>query len=163
MDRNSAIGLTLIAVLLLVYFNFLAPTPTPPEATPAQVTSPVTVQDSLKEATTNTQPDSAAFQQYGNLSSFLTGNEEVTSVENSNLKIKLSNQGHIDEVELKNFKTYSQTPLFLASGGNNRFSLMANYEGKEVDLYRLYYTASTSKKSDTTLIIFIAKSVNPIS
>jgi uncharacterized membrane protein YukC len=25
MDRNSAIGLTLIAVLLLVYFNFLAP------------------------------------------------------------------------------------------------------------------------------------------
>lgn len=156
MDRNSAIGLTLIAVLLLVYFNFLAPTPTPPEAAPAQVTSPVAVQDSLK-IVTDAQPDSSVFKQYGNLSTFLTGNEEVTTVENSDLKIKLSNQGHIDEVELKNFKTYSQTPLYLAKENNNRFSMMANYEGKEVDLYRLYYTAATSKKSDTTLITFTAK------
>ncbi|MEQ1587236.1 MAG: membrane protein insertase YidC [Cyclobacteriaceae bacterium] len=156
MDRNSAIGLTLIAVLLLVYFNFLAPTPTPPEAAPAQVTSPVAVQDSLK-VTTDTQPDSSVFEQYGSLSTFLTGNEEVTTVENSDLKIKLSNQGHIDEVELKNFKTYLQTPLYLAKENNNRFSLMANYEGKEVDLYRLYYTAAASKKSDTTLITFTAK------
>jgi YidC/Oxa1 family membrane protein insertase len=157
MDRNSAIGLTLIAVLLLVYFNFLAPTPTPPEAAPAQVTSPVAVQDSLKLAIENTQPDSSVFKQYGSLSTFLTGNEEVTTVENSDLKIKLSNQGHIDEIELKNFKTYSQTPLYLATKNNNHFSLIANYEGKEVDLYRLYYSAATSKKSDTTLITFTAK------
>lgn len=156
MDRNSAIGLTLIAVLLLVYFNFLAPTPTPPEAAPAQVTSPVAVEDSLKVAT-DTQPDSSVFEQYGSLATFLTGNEEVITVENTDLKIKLSNQGHIDEVELKNFKTYSQTPLYLAKKNNNRFSLIVNYEGKEVDLYRLYYTAATSKKSDTTLITFIAK------
>ncbi len=156
MDRNSAIGLTLIAVLLLVYFNFLAPTPTPPEAAPAQVTSPVATQDSLK-VVMDAQPDSSVFKQYGNLSTFLSGNEEVTTVENNDLKIKLSNQGHIDEVELKNFKTYSQTPLYLAKENNNRFSLIANYEGKEVDLYRLYYTAATSKKSDTTLITFTAK------
>lgn len=157
MDRNSAIGLTLIAVLLLVYFNFLAPTPIPPEAAPAQVSSPVTVQDSTKVETTNAQPDSVVFKQYGSLSTFLAGNEEVTTVENSDLRIKLSNQGHIDEVELKNFKTYSQTPLYLATAANNRFSLMANYEGKEVDLYRLYYTAATTKRSDTTLITFTAK------
>lgn len=156
MDRNSAIGLTLIAVLLLVYFNFLAPTPTPPEAAPAQVTSPVAVEDSLKVAT-DAQPDSSVFEQYGSLATFLNGNEEVITVENTDLKIKLSNQGHIDEVELKNFKTYSQTPLYLANKNNNRFSLIANYEGKEVDLYRLYYTSATSKKSDTTLITFTAK------
>lgn len=111
MDRNSAIGLTLIAVLLLVYFNFLAPTPPPPDAAPAQVSSPVAVPDSINVATEINTPDSTVYKQYGSLSAFLSGNEEVTLVENSDLKIKLSNQGHIDEVELKHFKTYWQTPL----------------------------------------------------
>ena len=31
MDKNSAIGLTLIALLLLVYFYFFSPAPVPPE------------------------------------------------------------------------------------------------------------------------------------
>jgi len=156
MDRNSAIGLTLIAVLLLVYFNFLAPNPVPPEAAPAQVTSPVTQTDSLA-ATDNRKPDSLAFQNYGSLSSLLTGSEELTTVENADLKIQLSNQGRIREVELKNYKSYLQTPLYLAQGDNNRFSLIATYEGKEIDLYNLYYSAATSKKQDTTLITFTAR------
>jgi YidC/Oxa1 family membrane protein insertase len=157
MDRNSAIGLTLIAVLLLVYFNFLAPTPPAPDSAPAQVSSPVAVPDSINVAAEINTPDSSVFKQYGSLSAFLTGNEEVTLVENSDLKIKLSNQGHIDEVELKNFKTYWQTPLYLAKDNNNRFSLIANYEGKDIDLYRLYYSISNSKKSDTTLITLTAR------
>lgn len=159
MDRNSAIGLTLIAVLLLVYFNFLAPTPEPPKAAPAQTTTEVVPKDSSanKSDEQTFQTDSIAIKQYGGLGSFLSGTEELTTVENSDLKIKLSNQGRIQEVELKNFKTYSQTPLFLAQKDNNRFSLIANYEGKDIDLYKLYYTPSTSKKNDTTLVIFTAK------
>ena len=159
MDRNSAIGLTLIAVLLLVYFNFLAPTPEPPKAAPAQTTTEVVAKDSLEEKsqTQNIQLDSTAIKQFGGLGSFLSGTEELTTIENSDLKIKLSNQGRIEEVELKNFKTYSQTPLLLAQKDNNRFSLIANYEGKDVDLYKLYYTVSNSKKNDTTLVIFTAK------
>jgi len=47
MDRNSAIGLTLIAVLLLLYFNFFAPEP--PKETPATITTETT--DSLMQAT----------------------------------------------------------------------------------------------------------------
>jgi YidC/Oxa1 family membrane protein insertase len=156
MDRNSAIGLTLIAVLFLVYFNFLAPNPAPPEAAPAQVTSPVTQTDSLA-TTANRKPDSLVFQNYGSLASLLAGSEELTTVENADLKIQLSNQGRIHEVELKNFKTYSQTPLYLAQPENNRYSLIANYEGKEIDLYNLYYSAATSKKQDTTLITFTAR------
>ncbi len=156
MDRNSAIGLTLIAVLLLVYFNFLAPNPAPPEAAPAQVTNPVTQTDSLA-TTANRKPDSLVFQNYGSLAALLAGNEELTTVENADLKIQLSNQGRIREIELKNFKTYSQTPLYLAQGDNNRFSLIGTYEGKEIDLYNLYYSAATSKKQDTTLITYTAR------
>jgi YidC/Oxa1 family membrane protein insertase len=156
MDRNSAIGLTLIAVMLLVYFNFLAPTPPIPDAAPAQVITPAIEKDSLTASTQNNLPSGETLQQYGSLSSFLTGNEALTSIENADVKIELSNQGFLKEVELKKFKTYSQTPLYLAKDGNNRFSLLATYEGREVDLYKLFYSVSTSKKNDTTLITLTA-------
>jgi YidC/Oxa1 family membrane protein insertase len=156
MDRNSAIGLTLIAVMLLVYFNFLAPTPPTPDAAPAQVTTPVVKEDSLTTSTKNDLPTGAVLQQYGSLSSLLTGNESLTTIENADLRIQLSNQGFIKEVELKQFKTYSQTPLYLAKDGNNRFSLLATYEGKEVDLYKLFYSVTSSKKNDTTLVTLTA-------
>jgi len=156
MDRNSAIGLTLIAVLLLVYFNFLAPSPAPPEnAAPAQVSKSVAPVDSLTKQNSN-KPDSAVIQQYGGLGSFVSGSESVTTVENSDLVIGLSNTGKINTLELKNFKTYTQKPLYLASNGNNTFSLATTYEGREVDLYKLFYTVETSKKNDTTLVTFTA-------
>lgn len=157
MDKNSAIGLTLIAVLLLVYFTFLSPTPTPESAQPSEVTSPLATDTGKDLPLQQNVIDSTAIQQYGSLSSFLTGKEELTNIENSDLKIALSNRGHLKEIELKNFKTYSQQPLFLAKGDNNTFSLIANYEGKEIDLYKLYYEVATSKKADTTLITLTAK------
>jgi YidC/Oxa1 family membrane protein insertase len=158
MDRNSAIGLTLIAVLLLVYFNFLAPTPAPETAQPAQVTLPVAEGgDQVDSLVQSNKIDSIAAEQYGSLSSFLSGKEETTSIENNDLKIALSNKGYLKEIQLKNFKTYTQEPLFLAKDNNNTFSLVANYEGKEIDLYKLYYQVETSKKADTTLITLSAK------
>lgn len=157
MDRNSAIGLTLIAVLLLIYFNFLAPTPQPESAQPAQVTTPITGGSNQIDSITSSKVDSSVIQQYGSLSSFLSGNEETTNIENNDLKISLSNKGYLKEIQLKNFKTYTQEPLFLAKNGNNSFSLVANYEGKEIDLYKLYYQVESSKKADTTLITLSAK------
>jgi len=157
MDRNSAIGLTLIAVLLLVYFNFLAPQPVPEVAQPAQVTSPISKGESdVDSLMQSAQLDSTILQQYGALSSFLSGNEETTIIENSDLKITLSNNGYPKEIQLKNFKTYSQQPLFLAKDGNNTFSLVADYEGKQIDLYKLFYQSTTSKKGDTTVITLSA-------
>jgi YidC/Oxa1 family membrane protein insertase len=157
MDRNSAIGLTLIAVLLLIYFNFLAPTPQPEAIKPAEVTSPAAEDNKIqKDSAVALQIDSTTFKQYGELSAFLSGKEEFTTIENNDLRIKLSNKGNIQEVELKNFKTYSQEPLYLAKDGNNKFSLLTNYQGKEIDLYGLYYQVANSKKSDTTLITLTA-------
>lgn len=153
MDRNSAIGLTLIAVLLLIYFNFLAPTPAPETAQPAQVTTPITEGSSVTDSLAmTTKVDSVKLLQYGSLSTFATGVEEETIIENKDLNITLSNNGYIKAVQLKDFKTYSQQPLYLAKDGNNTFSLIANFEGKEIDLYKLYYQVESSKKSDTTLI-----------
>jgi len=158
MDRNSAIGLTLIAVLLLIYFNFLAPSPTPETTPPAQVTSPITEKNIQADTLfKQAQPDSLSALQYGTLAAFVTGKEEVTTVENKDLRIVLSNQGFIKEVQLKNFKTYSQQPLYLASNGNNQFSLLTNYNNKDIDLYSLFYTVTTSTQADTTRITMTAQ------
>ncbi len=158
MDRNSAIGLTLIAVLLLLYFNFFAPTPSPTADKPSQVTTTETApKDSTVVQPQVSHTDSVLISQYGNLSSFLKGEETQTKVETKDLTITLSNRGFIRQVELKNFKTYSQKPLYLATAETNSFSLLTQSEGKEIDLYRLFYAESTRKTNDTTVVSFIAK------
>ena len=157
MDRNSAIGLTLIAVLLLVYFNFFSPDPKPAVKTPTEVTQSAntTPLDSANIKVLKT--DSTAIRQYGDLGSLLSGEENTTRVETADLIITFSNHGGtIKEVELKHFKTYGQTPLLLADGKNNTFSLRTTYDSKEVDLYNLYYTASSEKKGDSTVVTFRA-------
>lgn len=160
MDRNSAIGLTLIAVLLLVYFNFFAPAPEVTKSEPVKTSQEAVVENNVTPADQTIINDSVIAKQYGSLSTLLTGKEELMVAENDELRIHLSNKGFLREVELKKFKTYSQKPLLLASGTNNQFSLKATYEGKEVDLYQLYYTKETSKKGDTLVVTFQATAGN---
>lgn len=166
MDRNSAIGLTLIAVLLLLYFNYFSPTPPPP----SEATSQVTAVDSTSRAMPTVDgvaeeaiaPNDSLLQlQYGGLSHFMNGTETTTTIENDELSVTLSSRGGIfSEVRLKNFKTYYQQPLYLITPQSNAFSLLALYEGREVDLFQLYYEVETRKKGDSTLVIYTA-SVGP--
>src|SRR6478736_1442472 len=154
MDKNSAIGLTLIALLLLVYFYFFSPAPVPPDAKP--VSKEIIIKG---DSTAQKKPesiDSITAKQYGSLSSFLTGTESFTTVENDVLKLTFSNHATFNEVNLKKYKTYSQQPLNLVKGGNNSFSLFAEYEGRKVDLYTLHYQPETIKKGDTTFVSFTA-------
>ena len=154
MDRNSAIGLTLIAVLLLIWFNFTEP-PKPSQTAPTVSTQAV---DSTHQKITDVvvAVDSTQIKNYGSLAALLSGEEEEVKVENSDLSIVFSSRGKIHSVELKNFKTYNQTPLFLASPETNRFELIAKANGKDIDLYQLYYQKEVGKKGDSTLITFQA-------
>ncbi len=156
MDRNSAIGLTLMAFLLLGYFYFFSPTPEPQKPNQATNTSPA-IRDSTTQINEKPLIDSTVTKQYGDLGSFLTGKEEFTSVENDVLKLTFSSHGTLAEVNLKKYKTHGQQPLFLAKDGSNKFSLVATHEGKLIDLYQLHYQPETSKQGDTTRISFTAK------
>jgi YidC/Oxa1 family membrane protein insertase len=151
MDRNSAIGLTLIAALLLAYFYWFAPSPPPPSAKPATETQAST-QGKLKPTP---QTDSVAAAAYGDLSAFVKGNETPLVVETADLKITFSNKGAtVREVELKQYKTYSQQPLRLITPERNTFNLTANYKANDIDLYNLYYKAEQTRKGDSTVVIF---------
>lgn len=155
MDRNSAIGLTLIALLLLAYFYFFSPAPAPPETKPLQQES-VIPKDSAAQNKSEQRVDSLVAKQYGNLGSLLGGKESMTTVENEVLKLTLSNHATFREVNLKNYKTYHQKPLYLVNDGNNSYSLFAEYQGKKIDLYSLNYETETAKKGDTTFVTFTA-------
>ncbi|MBT1706511.1 membrane protein insertase YidC, partial [Chryseosolibacter indicus] len=150
MDRNSAIGLTLIAALLLVYFYWFAPQPQP-------VQKPTEISTAGKLDTTRVQaPDSAALAAaYGDLSNFATGAENLTTVENEDIRVVLSNRGGIiRELELKKYKTYSKKPLKLVTPERSIFSLIGNYKGKDIDLYSLFYEGQQSKNGDSTVVTY---------
>lgn len=152
MDRNSAIGLTLIAVLLLLYFNFFAPEP--PKETPATITTedkPLTGTPANKDL-----PDSLLAKQTEQ-AILPAAEEKLTKIETNDLLITFTSfGGTIKEVELKKFKTYYQKPLLLVSGASNKFRLNATIEGKDVDLYAMPYAVESRQSGDTTTISFTA-------
>lgn len=147
MDRNSAIGLTLIAVLLWVYFTWFAPQPTP-----EPVTSPVpAAADTLKTAT----PASTSPADTAQWTAPAVVAEELTRIETEDMVLTFTNKGGIlKEVELKKYKTYYQKPLLLVSSGTNSFRLTGTLDGKDVDLYSLLYSAENTKSGDTTLLTY---------
>ncbi|RAV99581.1 membrane protein insertase YidC [Pseudochryseolinea flava] len=156
MDRNSAIGLSLIAVLLFVYFFWFSNQPQQPAQKPAtteQAPSAAAAPAETKPAV----PDSATLASFGNIGSLMTGNESITTIETEDLKLAFSSHGgKIVEAELKKFKTYHKQPLKLITPTNNEFKLVTTYQGKEVDLYNLYYQPTQAKEGDTTVVTFTA-------
>ncbi len=160
MDKNSAIGLTLIAVLLLLYFNYFSPEPVPVEQTTESVVEQAqTDEDSTEviERIASPKMDSAQMQQYGSFGSLLQGQEDFTTVENNELELTFSSKGGVfSKVQLKQFKTYYQEPLFLVTPETNRFKLLTQYEGKEIDLYALHYRGATRRVGDSTQVIYTA-------
>lgn len=156
MDRNSAIGLTLIAALLLVYFYWFSPKPQPQSAQPVITESPSAVSpDSTVYQQEEDRADSILSSTYGTLSSFARGSEKATPLETEDLKVVFTNKGGIiKELELKHYKTYSQKPLKLVAPERSTFNLYTNYQGKDVDLYDLFYSTSKNQRGDTTDVIF---------
>lgn len=154
MDRNSAIGLTLIAALLLMYFYWFSPTTQPKSDQPvvAESQAPASPEQSGKERET---PDSVLTSTYGNFSSFARGDEKIIPIETEDLMIAFTSKGGIiRELELKKYKTYSQRPLKLIAPQRTEFNLLTKYDGRDLDLYDLFYSSNQSRNGDTTVLTF---------
>lgn len=158
MDRNTAIGMTLMGALLLVYFYWFSPTPQP-QATPTATTELATAAaPNSGDSTTNTTTpilDSAKVSALQGFGAFANGREEKVSVETQDLKVEFSTKGGVIKyLELKNYKTYFGKPLVLVEPRSNAFELSTKVKGEPLDLYTLYYSSQVSKKNDTTLVTF---------
>ena len=91
----------------------------------------------------------------GDFGSALQGTETTINVETEDLKISFSNRGGvIRDLELKKFKTYHQAPLKLVTPTSNAFTLKTTFQGRELDLYTLYYQTEQEKVGDTTIVRF---------
>ncbi len=168
MDRNSAIGLTLIAALLLSYFYFFAPKPQPTDPQPtAEVQKDSVVRTPQPQSQPEAKPDSVLAEQYGDLSDFARGDEQTTTVETEDLTVVLSNRGGIlKSVHLKKYTTYSDykntrdydsfeaSPLALVSPERTHFGLKTHYKGREIDLYTLFYRMEKTRSGDSTVVRF---------
>jgi YidC/Oxa1 family membrane protein insertase len=159
MDRNSAIGLTLIAGLLLAYFYWFAPKPQEAPKVPTATEQRIAATDS-SAVVVKGEPeasDSVLTATYGDLSAAMKGTDATTTVETGDLRIVFANRGGIiRELELKKFKTYDQKPLLLVQPLSTAFNLSTQYQGREIDLYTLYYQPAQKKEGDTTVLSFTA-------
>ncbi|TPE46058.1 membrane protein insertase YidC [Pontibacter mangrovi] len=146
MDRNQAIGFGLIAVLLLAYsFFFSSPEPQPEaqkaaKVEQAQPTPAPVADDSLAQVRRATA--------LGAFGAAATGEESTTILENENIRVTFSTKGgQVEEVLLKNYKTYQGEPLTLFDKKSSKTDVsFATNDGKKVQLSDLYFTASEAKE-----------------
>lgn len=160
MDRNSAIGLTLIGAMLMVYFFWFA-NPEKPAQQPVTTSTPSLSRDSVgKPAPQELQrEDSLATATFGGIATAFKGEEKLTGIQTNKLNLTFTSKGGVIQyAELKNFKTYFGKPLVLIDQASSKFRLTTQYKGEDLDLYSLYYTVDSRKAGDTTIVTF---TVNP--
>ena len=130
-NLTSIIGMALMAIVLMFFFYRNQPTQDPSNNNPTSQTA-TPQQDSSSQAPASLPTDSLALSQYKEkLGAFayaatLSSNKEgeVTTLENSLLKVQVSNKGgQITSLLVKNQKTYDGKPVELIKDNNAKFSL----------------------------------------
>jgi YidC/Oxa1 family membrane protein insertase len=133
MDKNQAIGLILISVMIFVWFFFFT---TPPTEVPQKIQE----KDSTSQKKVEIPKPTENLQAYDSV--FLQGKEQELVLENKSLKITFSTKGgKIKQVLLKEYKTYEQKPLFLLDESFSKMSYQIPTEKGKIDLYEIFYTA----------------------
>ena len=164
MDRNQAIGLVLIAGILIVYSVFFRP---PVEEQPiieTDTTAVVSTNPGQMETTPEpvvAQDTSSAklTEEYGVFATGAVGTNKTLKVETDVAIYTFSNQGgQIKSVELKDFKSYNGDPLILTSEENSTQQLIIPTVKGNIDLSELYFetaaTSTTISEEGTTEVVY---------
>jgi len=165
MDKNQVTGLILISLMLILYFQFFAPEPQPQEIqeTESVTQSPTQVQPA--ETIVSDQPqllqaqDTANLQvlegKYGIFYPGATGTEELTELENEDMKISFNSKGGIvGSIELKNFLTYRKDPLIIMDENSSSFALTLAGSNQLINLHELYYQLYQDRRGDTLRLTY---------
>jgi YidC/Oxa1 family membrane protein insertase len=148
MDRNQAIGFGLIAILLLAYSFFFTSPEEPVQQQAVQETAKV---EQLQQQTAVVEDDSLAqvrrASALGAFGAAATGEAATATLENQNIRVTFNTKGgQVEEVLLKNYKTYRDEPLVLFdSESSNTDVTFTTNDGKQVQLSDLFFTPSEVK------------------
>jgi YidC/Oxa1 family membrane protein insertase len=152
MDKNTYTGFFLIVLIMLGSYFLLKPTD-------AQLKKEKSLQDSIKRVAATKTPvatvkadtakkitavvDSALLKTPFGAATL--GSEKLITIENKELKIKLSTRGgRVYSVELKNYKTFDKKPLILFDGDKDHFGLIFRAQDKPINTDELYFTPSAA-------------------
>jgi YidC/Oxa1 family membrane protein insertase len=160
-DLNSFIGMILLGGILLYWMNTNKPDETNESSTKNEqvqnvtentinstvTNSPVFENDSLtKLALTNKL---GAFAQ-----SAINGSEGTTVLENELVKLVINNKGgQIIEAEIKNYKTYDSSPLYMIKDNNASFNInFGTTDNRILNTKDLFFEPNISKNGESTIV-----------
>jgi YidC/Oxa1 family membrane protein insertase len=164
MDKNNIIGLTLMMVMLAVYFQFFSPEPPISEI----IDNPVVdnTPSSLPEKVNNEvalnlplDPSDSSLNQlnrlkYGLFSSKIAGEESVINLTTDELEVAFTNKGGtFKNVEIKNYTTYDSLPLHLFNE-NHAIDIYFDHLSKSISLKDLFFESELIKYTDSTELVY---------
>ncbi|MCC5921040.1 MAG: membrane protein insertase YidC [Cyclobacteriaceae bacterium] len=166
MDKNQAIGLGLIAVILFTYFGFFAEPyyeeteeqfeqevasqsanqenrQTVERLEEVEETSEDSVSDSLRNAELNNR--------FGFFATSAQGEEKEYTLENDDIVIKVSSKGgEISYAELKGHRTYNDEPLVLLDDKSSDFNMNIPFLFGKVNINDLYFESPQAQVQKAT-------------
>lgn len=153
-DVKSIIGFALIFILLMWFMNNNKPSQEELAKRKAQQ------EQQANQATANTQNNALATIQPTDLGNFSysatlpSAKNDVTILENKNLKLTISNRGgQLKEVLLKEFKTYDSLPVYLVKDWNATFSLnFTTAQDKKLNTKDLYFEPTISENNGNQVL-----------
>lgn len=150
MDRNQAIGLALITVIMLGYFVYFGNQQQETVQTKTTDTT-ITAQKSPQPEPATPVIDSAALsQKFGGFSGLASGQEKKDTLGNEELKVTFSSKGgSIESVLLKKYFTNDHKPLYLVDKRSSDMDLLISTSSGEINLKDLYFTPVLTDSSVT--------------
>ncbi len=164
MDRNSVIGIVIIAVILIGYSVLMKPSREEMEAQKRRADSlrqaqteqiieqqQVRNKEEAAEAdTTSSVPKAQSAkdvqQNMGIFAPRTVGKEKFYVLENDKIKLTISSKGGKPySVELKDYQTYDSLPLVLFSGDSTVFGLQFFSDGRSISTNDLYFDMVTGQ------------------
>ncbi len=164
MDKNNIIGLTLMMVMLAVYFQFFSPEPPVSEIidNPVADKSPSNLSEKVSNEVALNQPldpsDSTLNQlnklKYGFFASKIAGEESIINLTTKELEVTFTNKGGtFKNVEIKNYTSYDSLPLHLFNE-NHAIDIYFEHLSKSISLKDLIFKSELIKYSDSTELVY---------
>ena len=175
LDLNTIIGFVLIGAILLFMLWQNQPTPEELEAQKAEkqkteqtenkkdkeeTSQNLPIEEISEELAITNPADSLAIEKLKNkLGSFAysatlpSAKEEITTIENQVLQLKVSNKGgYIVEAKLKQHTIYTGEPVYLIKDGNSYLDIEFTSENRTLHSKDLFFSPSISKNGANTVL-----------
>jgi len=151
MDKNSVIGFSLIAVIMIVWLQFMKPEQKT-MLDPVQPSREMVQQDSLNGVPASVLPVEVPAENLGAFAKASEGIEQIITIDNDVLTAELSSKGAtLKSVVLKKHPDVNGEPFNLISDqkkGSLSMLFLSN-DGKRIDTRDLYFRSIDTKTSQT--------------